>query len=151
MWMISMLTNECEFCGGQQATEEGTSCCRYGKYVPFALPINEEQIKPGDIIPNRIGGIKHDKGKPQMSLVSYESIAAEARAMTYGKDKYGRNNYKQGIEYTRIVDACIRHLTAWTGGEDNDPESSLNHIDHAKACLGILSYYLAKKVGKDDR
>jgi hypothetical protein len=98
-----------------------------------------------------MSAVKHDHKKPKLSLVSYESIAAEARAMEYGMGKYSKNNYKGGMEYSRMLDAAMRHITQYSGGESLDPESGLNHIDHAKACLGMLAYYVANKVGKDDR
>lgn len=96
-------------------------------------------------------GTKFDQGKPQLSLVSFESVAGEARAMEYGKNKYGRNNYKGGMDWTRLLDAALRHIMAFSKGEDNDEESTLNHLYHAKANLGMLIYYYENKLGKDDR
>lgn len=94
---------------------------------------------------------KHDQGKAQLSLISKESLEAEARAMAYGVGKYGRNNYKQGMSITRIIDALLRHTVALAHGEDTDPESGLHHADHIKACSGMLAYYIATGKGKDDR
>jgi hypothetical protein len=96
-------------------------------------------------------GVKNDAGKPKLSLVSYESIAGEARALEYGLTKYGKNNYKLGMEWSRLLDATGRHLFAFSHGEDIDSDSKLNHLYHAKANLGMLIYYYEKKLGKDDR
>ena len=74
-----------------------------------------------------------------------------ARALEYGAKKYDRNNYKKGMDWTRVCDAALRHITAWAEGEDVDQESGLNHIAHAQACLAMLSYYITNKVGTDDR
>ena len=94
---------------------------------------------------------KHDKDKPKLSLVSRESLSGEARAMEYGMGKYGRNNYKSGMDWTRMLDASLRHITAFAGGETFDDESKLNHLYHAKACLGMLIYYYENNLGEDDR
>lgn len=94
---------------------------------------------------------KYDDNKPELSLVSFESIAGEAKAMEYGANKYSRNNYKGGMEWTRLLDASLRHITKYSGKEDLDEESGLNHLYHAKACLGMLIYYIERGLGKDDR
>src|SRR5689334_23210509 len=96
-------------------------------------------------------GIKHDNGKPQLSLLTYESLSAEARALMYGAKKYEKNNYKKGMDWSRIIDALMRHTAAFNAKEDIDPESGLSHVDHIKACAGMLAYYVAKNVGNDDR
>lgn len=96
-------------------------------------------------------GIKHDTGKPPLSLISYESLIGEARALEYGAGKYGKNNYKLGMDWSRLLDAAMRHISAFAHGESNDPESSLSHLFHAKASLGMLIYYVENELGKDDR
>lgn len=97
------------------------------------------------------GGTKNDNGKVPLSILTKESLYAEARAFEYGAKKYSRHNYKKGLEWSRIIDACLRHVTAFNSKEDFDKESSLNHLWHAKACLAMLIYYYENKVGKDDR
>lgn len=96
-------------------------------------------------------GTKFDSGKPKLSLLTRESLAAEARAFEYGAKKYDKNNYKKGMAWSRVIDAALRHLTAFNAGESIDSESGLCHLDHAKACLGMLVYYYENKIGKDDR
>jgi hypothetical protein len=96
-------------------------------------------------------GKKNDQGKPQLSLITRESLAAEARAFAYGAKKYDKNNYKKGMDWSRIIDALMRHTAAFNAKEDLDPESGLCHLDHMKACVAMLVYYHENKVGKDDR
>lgn len=83
-------------------------------------------------------GTKHDADKVDLSLISRVSLEQEARALQFGEKKYGRYNYTKGFEASRLVAACLRHVTAWNDGEDLDPESGLHHLGHAKACLGML-------------
>lgn len=96
-------------------------------------------------------GIKHDAGKPMLSLLTKESLEAEARAFEFGMRKYSRGNYKNGMKWTRVLDAAMRHLVAFNSKEDFDKESLLNHLWHSKACLAMLIYYYENKVGEDDR
>lgn len=96
---------------------------------------------------------KHDDGKPQLSLMPKAAIEGGARAFGHGVDKYGRYNYRQGegLDWSRVFDALLRHITTWWHESDNDEESKLNHLDHAQACLAMLMDYQANGLGIDDR
>ena len=96
-------------------------------------------------------GVKYDNGKPKLTLVNRETLNGIARAMEYGMAKYGRNNYKAGLDWTRVLDALLRHANAYAAKEDLDQESGLNHIYHVGACVNMLLYYIENNVGKDDR
>lgn len=96
-------------------------------------------------------GTKNDSGKVPLSILTIESLTAEARAFEYGAKKYSRNNYKNGMEWSRMLDATLRHVMAFNAKQDLDEESNLNHLWHAKACLAMLIYYYENKVGTDDR
>jgi hypothetical protein len=79
------------------------------------------------------------KEKVDLSLIPSVAEQAIAQAMMYGEKKYGRYNYCKGHEASQLVAAAKRHLAAWFNGEDNDPESGVNHLGHAMAnCLMIL-------------
>ena len=96
-------------------------------------------------------GVKFDSGKAKLSLVNRETLVGIAKAMEYGMVKYGKNNYKLGMDWSRTVDALLRHATAWAAKEDNDSESGLNHLYHVGACVNMLLYYVENNVGTDDR
>jgi hypothetical protein len=85
-----------------------------------------------------MAGLKYDSEKHDLSIVPLALDEACARALTFGANKYGRNNYRGGMQYTRLIAACMRHLKAWNERESNDSESSLSHLDHAVACLAML-------------
>lgn len=112
---------------------------------------NEKDIIKKLNSPPNLGGVKFDTGKPQLSLLTRESLVAEARAFEYGAKKYNKNNYKKGMKWSRVIDAAMRHLVAFNEKESVDEESGLCHLDHAKACLGMLVYYYEREVGEDDR
>jgi hypothetical protein len=87
-----------------------------------------------------MSGTKFDQGKPSISLVPSEALIGMTRALDYGAKKYGRYNYRDGIEHSRILDAALRHIFAILGGEDTDPESGLPHLHHALASLAMLEW-----------
>lgn len=87
--------------------------------------------------PKELGGVKYDDGKVDLTLVPLIALEAEARALMFGEKKYGRYNYTQGFDSSRLTAAALRHLYAHVNGVDVDPESGLLHLGHARACLAM--------------
>lgn len=96
-------------------------------------------------------GIKHDQGKAPISLIPTEFIVGVAEVFDFGAKKYGKHNFRLGMDHTRVLDAALRHLLAIVNGEDLDPESGKKHIYHAGCCLAMYSYFTENGVGTDDR
>lgn len=98
------------------------------------------------------GGIKFDGGKPRLDLISWPAIWEVAKVLGFGAQKYDSWNWIEGIEYSRLVAAVLRHVTAWTSGEDIDPESGISHLAHAMCGLMFLmTFKLQGRTGLDDR
>jgi len=107
-------------------------------------------IRSGELVRDE-AATKLDNGKPELAIVPEEMLALAARAFSYGAKKYARNNYKKGMSWTRLLDASLRHIYAFSHGEDTDPESGESHIAHALASLGMLAYHLKHHKDKDNR
>lgn len=91
---------------------------------------------------------KFDKGKAPLSLINRAALEAEARVLEFGANKYGLLNWQNGMEHRRLVDAVLRHVTAYADGEELDPESGLSHLAHARSGLGFLLYYIEHNIGE---
>jgi hypothetical protein len=83
-------------------------------------------------------GIKHDGSKVPLDLIDTKFLLALGQVLAFGANKYGRHNWRGGIVESRLIAAALRHLLAYNGGEDLDPESGLPHLAHASACLMML-------------
>lgn len=70
--------------------------------------------------------------------------------MTFGERKYAAHNWRNGLEYSRVLDAVMRHIAAFNGGERLDPESGCSHLAHAACGLMFLIEYMQTETGKDD-
>jgi hypothetical protein len=96
-------------------------------------------------------GVKNDSEKVDLSLLTRASMEAEATALMFGAKKYHRHNFRKGFENHRLIAAAMRHIVAFNDGEDLDPESGLCHLNHAKACLGMLITNIADGKSIDTR
>ena len=82
-----------------------------------------------------LGGTKHDSEKVQLELLSSSWINGVGKVLTFGAKKYAAHNWRKGIALSRLLGACLRHVFAFLGGQDNDPETGLSHLLHASCCL----------------
>lgn len=96
-------------------------------------------------------GVKHDQEKPEMALLSSIGLLKIAEVMTYGKKKYSANNWRGGIAWTRVLSAAFRHLVAYIGGEDKDPETGFSHMAHLGCCVLFILEFEDTHSNLDDR
>lgn len=85
-------------------------------------------------------GTKYDSGKPMIDLIVPEFIVGMAKILTFGAQKYGRENWKKGLEYNRLYAALQRHALAYHSGEHVDSESGLSHMLHV-ACNAMFIFW----------
>lgn len=96
-------------------------------------------------------GIKHDDGKPDFSMVSYELLEQVALVRMFGAKKYSRSNWKKGFAVTRSCAASLRHIYLFLRGETYDSESGLSHLAHAVCCLEHAIFDMTHHPQHDDR
>ena len=90
--------------------------------------------------------------KPPLHLIPPAAEILEAVVMGLGAAKYGPFNWRTAnVKATIYIAAAKRHLVQWLDGQDDDPESGVSHLAHARACLGILLDALATGHLVDDR
>lgn len=92
-----------------------------------------------------------DKEKLRVDLVPLELIEGVAKVLGFGAKKYGDYNWQKGIRYTRIYGSALRHIFQWRKLIDIDPESGLQHLEHAACNLAFLLWYMKNKPEFDDR
>ncbi|MGL2349658.1 dATP/dGTP diphosphohydrolase domain-containing protein [Helicobacter pylori] len=94
---------------------------------------------------------KDDAYKSRVDLIPPSALLTIGHVLANGARKYGANNWRNGMDWSRLHGAALRHLLAWFNGEDKDPESGLPHLAHAACCLLFLMDYDAQQIGCDDR
>ena len=118
-----------------------------GSHKEFAKALEEDMSMKTVLMQ----GIKHDQGKPDLSLLPVEFLNEVAFAMMYGETKYGRYNFTGGMAWHRLIAACLRHVYAFAAREELDKESGVSHLGHAAACLLMLTVYQSRNLGTDTR
>jgi hypothetical protein len=107
--------------------------------------------------------LKYDNDKVPWELCPFGAVEGMLEVLKYGKNKYtvrdeegnvineGAHNWRKGFKWSRLIGAAYRHLTAFTKGEDFDPESNLNHLYHLMCCVAFLCEHYQQELGVDDR
>ncbi len=96
-------------------------------------------------------GRKDDTGKLPYHLLPPELLEAVSSVLDFGQRKYSARNWEAGMDWSRVFAALQRHMWAWWGGEDKDPETGMSHLHHAATNLAFLIAYHKRSVGNDDR
>lgn len=112
----------------------------------FHLELVTELPKPALVAE----GLKFDQDKAPISLIPVVAILAMARVFAKGAKKYGKHNFRLGMDHSRPLDAAIRHILAIINGEDIDPETEEPHWAHALCSIAMYAYMKVMGVGTDD-
>lgn len=105
------------------------------KYSLFETTIDEEfglagapvQISGAELLKRHNGDLK----EAQITAMEMKLISS------------GRDNWKNGLDNTEILESAMRHLIAMLDGEELDPESGLPHSDHL--LCNIMFYNFNKR------
>jgi hypothetical protein len=100
---------------------------------------------------NSGAGTKDDWEKIRYDLIPPDALESLAMLYTIGSKKYNDRNWENGMKWSRVHGALMRHLQAWFMGEDIDPETGLPHLTAVVwNSMALLSYQL-RNSGTDDR
>lgn len=98
-------------------------------------------------------GLDPDTVDDQVRGLSAAFESEVLRVREFGAIKYSADNWKLGFSYKRGLNAALRHLNAFIGGEELDGESGLSHLAHAGCSLEhvIWTYDRLPREVWDDR
>ena len=96
-------------------------------------------------------GVKFDAGKSRLDLIPTRALMEVGMVYSYGAAKYAPRNWERGMEWGRVYAAMQRHLLAYWGGQDTDPESGLPHLAHAAFGMFTLLEFAKTHPELDDR
>lgn len=86
-------------------------------------------------------GRKNDQNKLRYDLIPPQALEEIVKVYTMGAQKYEARNWENGIAWSRIYSAMMRHLQAWFAGEDLDQDNGQHHISSVGwGALALLHY-----------
>lgn len=96
-------------------------------------------------------GRKDDQEKVRYELLPCSLLHGVAVILTFGAKKYAPRNWELGFAWSRAFGALMRHMWAWWGGENLDPETGKSHLWHAGCELAFLIEFEKTHPELDDR
>src|SRR5262245_16333735 len=112
--------------------------------------MNDQQARHGQQR-EQAPGVKLDAGKPPLQLLPEMALEEVAKVLDYGARKYSVDNWRRGMQWRRLIGASLRHIFAFSRGEDLDPETGLSHLAHASCMVLFLLEFQLSGAGTDDR
>jgi len=97
------------------------------------------------------GGVKDNKSKSRVDLIPAIALMEVGKIMAYGAQKYKPHNWRLGLNWSDTIASALRHIYAFSEGEDIDPETNQSHIAHAACQVLFLLTYVLTGTGTDDR
>lgn len=79
-----------------------------------------------------------------------QDLTLAAKVFEYGTKKYAAWNWAKGMNWSIPVGCIIRHLRAFSGGEELDPESGLPHRGHVMCNVIMLDWFIEHYPEGDD-
>lgn len=83
---------------------------------------------------------RFNSGKPDWTLIDFDSLEPMVRVLEFGAKKYSRDNWKKGLYTTDIVASLMRHIIDYLNGNDLDKESQQEIVGHMMCNIMFLSY-----------
>ena len=112
------------------------------------------EVEPAKL-PKPKQAVRFDSGKTNWSLMPFEALEEINRVLEFGANKYAAWNFTEhgGMNHSRVLNSCVRHIFSYMRGQDLDPESGLSHLAHAGCNILFLLYYkkYPEVFTKDDR
>lgn len=95
--------------------------------------------------------LRYNEGKTRYDLVPAFAQEEYTKVLTMGANKYGDNNWQNGMSWSKIIASLKRHIAAIENGEDYDFESGLLHSAHVMCNAAFLTQYYKIYPQGDDR
>jgi len=87
------------------------------------------------------GGYKLDQDKQRWDLLPIRPMRKVVDVYTRGSKKYADRNWENGMKWSRVYGALLRHVTAFWNGESIDEEGGQHHLASVVfSALALMQY-----------
>ena len=126
---------KCNSCHHEFSYEGHPKLCPNCDSINLSFDIDYYDRDPSD------KALRYNDGKPEWTLVDFDSLESMVRVLEFGAKKYARENWKKPMDKKKILDSLMRHLVRLMADEELDSESKLPHIGHILANCMMYSYH----------
>lgn len=91
--------------------------------------------------------MKLDHGKAPWHLAPWDAFLCIVKVLAFGAAKYRERGWEEGMQWSRVYSACMRHLTDWFmrvdkgKGPGRDADTGYSDLWHAGCCVCFLIAY----------
>lgn len=96
-------------------------------------------------------GARYNEGKAGFNLLPLDALKEICKVYDFGATKYAPWNWAKGLSWSETQASLMRHLAAWSIGEERDEESGLHHDVHIAWNAITLVAMRLRLIGTDDR
>lgn len=107
-----------------------------------------EELKEGQV---KDAARRFDLGKLRWDLLPDDAIEKIVEIYTHGAIKYADENWRNGMQWKRVIGSLKRHLKAFTIGEDIDADSGCLHLSQVAWNAITLLWYQLEQIEGDNR
>jgi hypothetical protein len=112
-----------------------------------ALHMSTDEVR---VVNGSTGGEKGKKPE-SYSLIPWSQLDEVARLYNAGAQKYSRDNWRKGYDWSLSFDSLIRHARSWWEGEETDPETGCSLLASVVFHAFGLMYFKEHHPQLDDR
>lgn len=116
----------------------------------YKFPVKETPAGDSVYTDNTTGGMKGTK-QAMFSLIPPRALWQLAERYGAGLKKYPARNWEKGYPWSLSVDALMRHLMQFWGGEDIDEETGGTHLSAVMWHAAALIEFMTTHPEMDDR
>lgn len=135
---------KCADCGSNEHPTGSVACNRFDQQAK-EIPVTPEELAQS--------GTRNDRRKPRVDLIPPEVLIELAKLCEYGARKYSENNWRRGMNYSRMYGSMQRHALKFWSGEAIDEEGFHHLIAVIWNAVGLMYFELYPDTyeGFDDR
>jgi hypothetical protein len=86
--------------------------------------------------------LRYNKGKLAWGLIHWKCLSFMVEVLMFGAQKYAPNDWKKGMNRTKLLESMQRHVSALFDGETHDEDSKFHHIGHVMCNCMFYAFYV---------
>jgi hypothetical protein len=135
VWADIVKARTCADCLAETQEGLGTGAEALPYWKAKDVPAPAGVVQPIKFMDAKGDDMKKDAGKVGLHLLPFEALEEIAKVLDFGAQKYASHKWREGMKWSRLLGALLRHTFAWARGQDTDPETG-------RMLMALLAIYV---------